>query len=250
MAGVRICASLFAADGQSWPEAGTLPLSLVGVQARENLMAISAEPAAKKFQRDCQDTLDWLAATEGLWLTAAPTTEVRRSLKKPQMEALYESAYLRVFAAWENFQEDLTVRFMSGAVSQNYTPIPAQGKSLHRTMKSARTDLYNGRDYLLWHNPQKSLEQIRRHIQNSSIESIIVGSQARLESYAAIRHSVAHGSEDSKRKLAAAVLSLAGTSSTTSAGKFLRSEDNSNPLNNRKWILAITQDLMSLSNAY
>src|SRR5215204_5269353 len=78
---------------------------------------------AAKFGTETQISLDLLGATEGLWLTAPPTSEVRRQLRVGQLEALYEAIYLRIFATWETTLEELTVYFLAGYQSQGYRPV-------------------------------------------------------------------------------------------------------------------------------
>jgi hypothetical protein len=75
------------------------------------------------FARRVNESLQIISSTETLWLTAPPASVVRRQLKVPQLEALYESVYLRIFSAWESFIEGVLVRFMSGYETPNYQPV-------------------------------------------------------------------------------------------------------------------------------
>lgn len=177
-------------------------------------------------------------------MAARPTTEVRRNLKTPQMEALYEAAFLRIFASWEVFQEDATARFMAGAVSPSYQPVAATGKSLHRSLRAARTALYNGSDFLLWHNPTKAIDRISRFLVGSPLEMELSNSQNRLQHLGNIRHRVAHSSDDADTKFKAAALHLTGVSFNGSPGKLLRASDASDSLNLKRWVSVITKELL------
>lgn len=209
-------------------------------------MAVQLGPALKRFKADCSSTLAWLGATEALWMTAPPTTDVRRQLKTPQMEALYEAAYLRVFTAWEVFQEETTVRMMAGAVTPSYRPVPAQGHGLHRTQVSARQALYGNRDYLLWHNPSQVRTRVAKFIAGSPLEAELLAKQGWLENVSHIRHRVAHASDDASKKFQQASHSLTGTAHVL-PGRLLRAYDMSDALNTPRWIYVIARDLQELA---
>ena len=56
------------------------------------------------FTKYVDESLKIIASTEVLWLTAPPASVVRKQLKVPQLEALYEAVYLRVFSACIRFE--------------------------------------------------------------------------------------------------------------------------------------------------
>src|SRR4051794_16813457 len=108
---------------------------------------------AADFSKQVDNTLSIIGSTEALWMTAPPTSKVRRQLKAQHLEALYEAAYLRVFCAWESLLEESLVRLMSGYRTSSHSPTAASGQRLLPTVKSARATLYSGSRYLLWHDP-------------------------------------------------------------------------------------------------
>src|SRR5450755_4376937 len=146
------------------------------------------------FAQRVNDTLQIASSTEALWLTAPPASLVRRQLKASQMEALYESVYLRIFSAWESFIEDVLVRFMSGHVTPAYQPVRVSSCPRLTSVRAARVHLYGNSDYLLWHNPWKSADRIAGYISSSPVELVLRSEQARLQAFADIRHRIAHDS--------------------------------------------------------
>ena len=81
---------------------------------------------AAGFEQSVQSTLQVVAATETLWLSAPPAGAIRQQLKTPQLEAIYESAFLRVFGHWEGFLEEVVVRWMANQKSPSYSPCSRQ----------------------------------------------------------------------------------------------------------------------------
>jgi hypothetical protein len=196
------------------------------------------------FSQSVDESLKIIASTEVLWLTAPPASEIRKQLKVPQLEALYEAVYLRVWTAWEAFVEDVLVRFMSGYETVTYRPTltPACPRSV--TIKGARVVLYGTRRYILWHDPVRSADRISTYVTGSPLEAIIRAQQARLEIFAAIRHRIAHGSDDARANFNAAALKLASSQYGGRPGRLLRAADLSDPLNQPKWILRISTELV------
>jgi hypothetical protein len=193
-------------------------------------------------------SLQITASTEALWLTAPPASDVRRRLKVPQLEALYEAAFLRIFTSWENYLEAVVVRFLSGYETKTHSPRAVAGTTLERTLAAAQTRLYDGRDYLLWHNPKSSADRCAKHLVKCPVEITLRANQAKIEHYAAVRHRIAHASADAKRAFDDAVLAISGGAITATPGRFLRTPDISDPLNQSKWIRVIADDFLSFSS--
>ncbi|MBG6098327.1 hypothetical protein [Nocardioides luteus] len=189
-----------------------------------------------KCVEDFNNTLSIAAATETLWLTAPPTSEVRKHLKVPQLEALYEAAFLRIFSAYENFLEDSLSHFMAKYETATYTPVAATGKTLHSSLKAALIELYDGRPYILWHGVSSVIKRSRKHLDSSPIETALIANQAMLEDYARIRHRIAHGSPDAATEFLNAATRLTGNTHGGKPGRLLRAADITDPLNQPKWI--------------
>lgn len=132
----------------------------------------------------------------------------RRELTHVRLGHLYEAAYLRVFAKWETFLEETCLRHMIGYTSPMYAPMPMMTGI--KTLSVARTQLYGTRDYLLWHNPRLAARRASTHLVNSPVETVLYSSIQSLEWMAAVRHRIAHDSDDARSKFDAATMGLAG----------------------------------------
>ena len=196
------------------------------------------------FARETRRSLDVVTATEILWQTAPPASAVRKQLKVAQLEALYESVYLRLFASWENALERLVVYYLAGYRSKSYAPERvARGHST--TLKDARRALYGGSDFLLWHNPDKVIDRVRGVLVDCPVERVLANETAEIRRYAAVRHRIAHASEDATERFKDASLKICGYEHEN-VGHFLRSANSEDPLNPRKQILEIQLRLVRL----
>lgn len=197
-----------------------------------------------RFVKNTQASLEVVSATEVLWTTAPPASAVRKQLKVGQLEALYESVFLRIFAAWETVVEDLVVYYMAGYESPGYSPV-LSGTSPGTTLRAARSALYGSRDYLLWHSSRKIVTQASRWVSGSPVELVAAGAAAEIDRFASLRHAIAHSSEDARAKFQASAKALSGYEHKT-VGRFLRSSDREDPLNPVKQILVIRNRLADL----
>ena len=202
---------------------------------------------ADDFVKSSSASLQLAGSTETLWLTAPKTSQVKKTLGQGSLEALYESAYLRVFGAWENFLEEVVIRLMAGRQTPSYKPTAAPGKRMHNTVSGARVALYNGSNYLLWHDPGRAIKRAQMHLTGSPVETVLQGAQTRLGHFAAIRHRVAHSSDDAQQKYLVAALAVTGQSFGGGPGQLLRGHDISDPLNMKSWIHVLTVEMQGLA---
>lgn len=197
------------------------------------------------FHVSLNDSLALCANTEGLWLFAPPTSEIRRQLHVRQLEALYEAAFLRIFAAWEGFLEAITVRWMAGYCCPSYVPSTPEGSRLCQTVEQAsvRLSIEHGRarDYLLWYKPKTVEDRLKPHLLSSPLERLAVAEADWLTAVAAIRHDVAHRTPDSAARYRAAALYLTQRPALARPGQLLRQADIRDPLNQPKWILVFAE---------
>jgi hypothetical protein len=193
------------------------------------------------------ETLKIVSSTEALWLTAKPTSVIRQQLKVDRLEALYEAAFLRVFSAWEDFVEESLTYLLAGYRTPTYTPLPAPGTKLAGTLKAARSALYGSRSYLLWHDPDRVINRAKRHVVSCPVENVFLAERLTLGHYAAVRHRIAHSSVDAAHKFRNAAVYIAGSEYKGLPGRFLRSPDLSDPLNQPKWIRVICDELSELA---
>ena len=176
-----------------------------------------------------------------------PRISIRQQLKVSQLEALYESVYLRIFSIWESFVEDVLVRLMAGYKTSTYQPARVPPCPSLSSIRAARSHLYGTRDYLLWHNPVNSADRAAKYVSGSPVEHVLRSQQVRLQAFADIRHRIAHDSDDSRVKFRNAALMISGGEYGGKPGKLLRATDISDPLNQPKWIRVISYELVDIA---
>jgi hypothetical protein len=175
-----------------------------------------------------------------------------------RLEFLYEFVYLRVFAAWEALLESIFLRSLCGyASSAGQETLVAGG--YYATIADAEQAVFAAeshgavlKTYVLWHSPQQVIKRCQAHISSgpglpSLQKNVVSSSQARLESFAAVRHRIVHDQNDAKLKFNAATLHLAGlTYPASRPGKFLRdTEVGTAPP--RKWLDTAISELTGLA---
>jgi hypothetical protein len=204
---------------------------------------------AQRFATDVDRAVGIARAGELAWLDAKPASVTRRELRGARIDVLYEMAYLRLFVGWEIFLEETFLRMMCGWSSPLYTPALVSPHRPFGTISSARSALYGGKDYLLWHNPGVVSKRCNKWFQNGIHAQVIASSEARLEWFAAVRHRIAHGSDQVKREMNTASTGLAGRRYPgASAGRFLRSWREAEPLQQERWLRAIADELSRLAH--
>lgn len=158
---------------------------------------------------------------------------------------VYEAAYLLIFAAWEGFLEDTFLRFLCGYGNTAGSMTLHPGKAFSQDLSYAKTALYNGSPYLLWHNPSQVVRRAQRWFISCPHEIVINAAISDIEDFAAIRHFVAHRSDDCEQKFDAAARRLSGTGVLgRRAGRFLR-KNTVDPVTGIQmpWINRISDDL-------
>lgn len=172
---------------------------------------------------------------------------LRREWSILRLEALYELAYLRSFAAWEMYQEAVFLRSVCGYASAAGQETPVSG-TYFPSLAAAEAAVLAGNTYMLWHSPQKVINRCKKFIgPGPQLQELTIASNfARLDSFAATRHRIVHEQLDAKRKFDAATLLFAGrTYPSSRPGKFLRDWDISqNPP--QRWLGVAINELTSL----
>jgi hypothetical protein len=159
---------------------------------------------------------------------------------------VYEAAFLLIFSAWEGFLEEVMIRFIAGYGNTSGKMVFKPGKVLQSNLVQAKTALFNGRAYLLWHSPDKPIARSQDWFNSGAVESVISSAQTDIAHFAAIRHYVAHRTHDCEVKFNAAALALAGVVVAGSrAGRFLR-QRTIDPVSgvDVTWIARISDDLI------
>lgn len=183
--------------------------------------------------------------------------ELARTISRPRsilwsewrisrLEALYELAFLRFFIAWEMFQEATFYRCLCGHMSRHGQEVPARGK-YYKTIRDAELAVLGGHSYKHWYDPSAVATRCQQHVIAGRHETTLSSHLARLQCYAAIRHRIAHGQEDARRKFDGATTMLAGkTYPGSRPGRFLRDVDPGAPTKVR-WLHTIAAELSGLA---
>jgi hypothetical protein len=179
--------------------------------------------------------------------------DIRREWNVIRLEALYELAYLRVFAAWEACLEAVFYRSLCGFASAAGQETLIQG-GYYPNLAAAESAVLGTRSYVLWHNPQNVIDRCRRFIKSGrpgcpSIQEITISSNlAHLFDLASTRHRIVHDQADAKRKFDMATLQIAGrTYASSRPGKFLRDWDKST-VPHQRWLDSTIAHLTKLAS--
>jgi hypothetical protein len=205
-------------------------------------------PLGTHFQSAVSGSLALASAAELAMTTSARGSALRREWHVSRVETLYELAYLRLFIEWEVFLEESLTRYMCGYTSHCYNPAPtARLGAFCNSLGLAVSTILGGRNYLLWHNPNKVIDQAKIWLSACPHEVVIASHRADLESYAAVRHRIAHGQQDAKLKFDLATMALVGQRYRGARpGRFLRDWDTSAtpPV---RWLESLGRTLGSLA---
>lgn len=173
----------------------------------------------------------------------SPIGSVQRvELTEQRLALVYESAYLRMFAGWEVFLEEVCIRYMCGYEAPMYTPTVLVQNV--KTLDDARKHLYGQNQYLLWHDPTRVVNRVKARLHECPIEGSILASTQTLQWLGAVRHRVAHDSADARQKFDAATMGLGGFRVRGGrVGRFLRK----NHPHGQRWIHQLAIALRGLA---
>lgn len=162
-------------------------------------------------------------------------------------ELVYELAYLSLFKKWEELLEECLLRLMCGYSNSRGVPTFQPGVVKANSIAAALTALYGTNQYLLWHSAWKAADRARQYLVNHDYEVVLLSNQASLDHFANVRHRIAHGQEDSRRKFDAATMALAGQRYLASSpGRFLR-DWVPGTVPKRRWFEEISSTLTAMS---
>lgn len=163
------------------------------------------------------------------------------------LELLYELAFLRVYLAWEEFLEESFLRYLCGYQAAHGQETPTSG-SFYPSLAAARSALYGRRPYVLWHDPARVVGRAARFLDKSRHEIVISSIAGRLESFAKIRHRIAHSQDYARREFDQTTMAFAGRRYHGSRpGRFLRDwvPGRTPPL---RWLNQIADELRGLAH--
>lgn len=197
-----------------------------------------------RFARDADEALQLAETGERIRAGSPSGSVARRELTAHRVEALYETAFLRVFLAWEDFLEESFLRYLCGYRSslgpQNLrvTKFP--------TLDGARIAILGARDYLVWANPRTVAARSKIFILGGLHETVLNSNLARLEAFNSIRNRVAHRSEYARKQFDHATVMLVGRRiAASSPGRFLR--EIAVPSPPVTWLYNVADELKSLA---
>jgi hypothetical protein len=201
--------------------------------------------AQAAFDKGVLEAEKVVSNVEALWQTAPRRSDVRRQIGERELSALYGMAYLSVFGHWESFVEECLTRMIAGQGSSSYTPVLLHPPRA-RTLKDARTRVLGNRRFLLWHDSAAAAARVAQHVTGSPLESTLLAAQKAIDDYAAIRHAIAHRSDDVLQRFEAASQALTGVKHSV-PGRLLRTQDHADPLNPVRWLRKISSDMRQLA---
>ncbi len=211
-------------------------------------MAKVMPPLRAEFSARVSDAINLAAAGEIARSEAPVGSRTRAVLHHARLEYLYEIAYLRIFVGWENFLEQVFLRYLCGYSSSVGLATPALGKSFSPTLAKAEQAVLAGQAFRLWHNPATVVHRSQQHFSSCPLETVINSNLSRIEQLAAVRHRITHGQPDARRKFDAATMQIAGRRYRGArAGAFLRDDDITRAPSPR-WLSALGNEFQALAS--
>lgn len=158
---------------------------------------------------------------------------------------IYEASYLLAFSAWENFLEQAFLRFLCGYSNSVGALVSCGAHPRPQTLTAAHLLVLNGQNFKLWHGPNLVVNRSKLFFTLGPHETVLMSALADIESFAAIRHFVAHRNHDTSVKFQLAATALSGSPVFGGrAGRFLRNQ-TTDPVTglNVNWLDRICTDL-------
>lgn len=169
-----------------------------------------------------------------------------REWRVHRLESLYELAYLRIFSAWEMYQEYVFLRSLCGYESKTGQEKLLKRATHYPNLAAAETAMLGGHQYKLWHNPNHVVSRCQLFIATGLQEAVISSNLAHLSNLAAIRHRIVHSQNDAKLKFNTATMTIASqTYPASRPGRFLRDWDGRAGTPER-WLEVLGRSLIGL----
>jgi hypothetical protein len=169
----------------------------------------------------------------------------RKELALPRIEALYETAYLRVFLAWEEFLEETFLRYICGYASVLGSCILLNPPYL--SLAAAQMAVLSGADFVSWADPRSVVRRSQRYMTLGFHEVVLNSDLNRLLSFKAVRNRIAHASDHARNEFDIATRSLAlRRYPGSSAGRFLRDRATIVPFP-KTWLELMSDELAALA---
>lgn len=201
---------------------------------------------ATTLDQRVQEALKLAEAGELALVTSPRPSLLRSAWNAHRVELLYELAYLRMFIEWEAFLERTFVRYLCGYTSRHGVASPIGGR-FKNNLATAEAAVLGGRPFALWHRPSDVIARAQAFFIHSLHETVVASNEPRLVDLAAVRHRIAHGQEDAKRKFDRATMNFTGRRySGARPGRFLRDWNHSISPTNR-WLQSLGGEMVNLA---
>lgn len=173
-----------------------------------------------------------------------PGSGIRRELSINRLEALYETAYLRLFLRWEDFLEQTFLRYLCGYVSGAVPGTLRQAS--FATIDDAEIAILHGRDFVSWADPNQVIARSQKFITNGVHELVINSDITRVRHFKSVRNRIAHTSEHARTHFDNATRALSFQRYPgSSPGRFLR--DTATTIPPQSWLEVIGLELQNLA---
>lgn len=198
------------------------------------------------FKSKIDNAIELVRAVELARLESQARVPKSSRLYPTRIELVYELAYLKMFYHWESVQEEVFIRYLCGYAVRSGNIALVPGMNYYSNLAAAQIAALNGKDFLLWHNPNTVVNRSARYFVSSPMATVIFSNMNRLEHLSAIRHRIVHAQSDARLKFDTATMTLTGRRYRGSrVGLFLRDLDvHSNPP--KRWLERLGDELVGL----
>jgi hypothetical protein len=164
---------------------------------------------SRELSTNVNEILDLALMAERLRTHVQAGPSIRRDLNIHRTRLFYELAFLRLFALWEAFLEEVIIRYLCGYTFAGQSETVING--FCPSLVHARMRLSGNRPYVLLQNPGVVIQKANSLFQaNCRVVSVVRSFQQPLELYANVRHRIAHDHQDARQKFDSACMHLAG----------------------------------------
>ena len=182
---------------------------------------------------------------ERIRAASAPGSSIRAELSLPKLEALYETAYLRIYLRWEDFLEQTFLRYLCG-YSNSVGACTLLGPAFS-SLAMAEAAVLGKQNFVNWADPSQVVARSKKFMTAAPHELVINSNLARLTYFKAVRNRIAHSSEYARAQFDNATRALTSRRYPgSSAGIFLRDAGTSGPTL-LSWLEMIGSELTNLA---
>jgi hypothetical protein len=201
---------------------------------------------ADDLEAECRNLLSFARRLE---VNHAALRAPNSCLTLTGLELSYELIFLKIFLLWEDFQEQVFLRLLTGYASNGGQEVFLPGQARSSSLGAAKVRLLGAHDYKLWHNPDTVIKRSDLYFDpgTSFFRSVIAANRASLADFAAVRHRIAHAQEHAATQFDDATMNLAGRRYPAARpGRFLRDCEPAAP--QRRWLEVIATEISDVAH--